>query len=81
MQFVSDPDPNNKLTLSTDVGVPYSALTQSARNARRAPFLAGALVGAGVANHRYPTYYTSSYYYPSTYYPSSGYYNNGYYYG
>lgn len=48
------------------------------RQARHAPFLAGAVVGASVANHRRPTYYAPNYYYPG--YPAPGY-NNGYYYG
>ncbi|XP_057364556.1 uncharacterized protein LOC130685287 [Daphnia carinata] len=49
-------------------------LTELTRHARHRPFLAGAAVGAVVANNRHPTYYAPSYYYPPTYYPSS--YNN-----
>ncbi|KAK4002394.1 hypothetical protein OUZ56_004224 [Daphnia magna] len=52
-----------------------SDLPELTRHARHRPFLAGAAVGAVVANNRHPTYYAPSYYYPPTYYPSS--YSNG----
>lgn len=52
-----------------------SDLPELKRHARHRPFLAGAAVGAVVANNRHPTYYAPSYYHPSAYYPSSGYSN------
>ena len=62
--------------LLTYDGFADPALLQLNRNVSRAPFPAGALVGAGIANNHQPSYY----YLQNNYYPSSGYYNNGYYY-
>ena len=62
------------LIFSTYADASDPALSQLIRHVRRAPFLAGALVGAGIANNHHP-----SHYHPPTYYPSSGY-HNGYYY-
>ena len=73
--FAGDHSAKEEILLTYD-GFADPALLQLNRNVRRAPFLAGALVGAGIANNHQP-----SYYYPqNNYYPSSGYYNNGYYY-
>ncbi|KAI9558542.1 hypothetical protein GHT06_015330 [Daphnia sinensis] len=47
------------------------------RYARHIPFLAGAAVGAIVANNRHPTHHGSSYYYPPSYYPSGHYHTHG----
>ncbi|KAK4009771.1 hypothetical protein OUZ56_018917 [Daphnia magna] len=47
------------------------------RYARHIPFLAGAAVGAIVANNRHPTHHGSSYYYPPSYYPPGHHYTHG----
>lgn len=75
--YVKYPDINEDVVSIDDVD---ENLAPQRRYTRRAPFLAGAAVGAVVANHHHPNYYAPSYYYPT--YPSSGYYynNNGYYY-
>ncbi len=50
---------------------------QLIRHSRHAPFLAGAAVGAIIANNRHPTHNAPSYYYPPSYYPSGHYHTHG----
>jgi hypothetical protein len=50
---------------------------QLIRHSRHAPFLAGAAVGAIVANNRHPNHNAPSYYYPPSYYPSGHYHTHG----
>ncbi|XP_057369193.1 uncharacterized protein LOC130690200 [Daphnia carinata] len=48
------------------------------RYARHIPFIAGAAVGAIVANNRHPTHHHGpSYYYPPSYYPSGHHHTHG----